>query len=501
MLLCRTELMAPSHFRKRTAPLSRRVGRLPGGGSPQRLSKSESCPSLSDYTVRTDMETLGEPSTRRSAPPAHRLIHVLNYDDLATARSQSFALEGPLTIGRGTSELLRRAGGRIESADGWLSTDHADVSVDGERWKIEDRGSRNGVWVNGAKVKQHALSDGDLVELGHGLWCYRVAPSDRVETLEARRGGFKLGPTRTWSAAVAAVVADVERIAPSVQPVLVIAETGAGKEHLARQVHALSGRRGAFVPVDCGAVPETLFESTFFGHRKGAFTGAQENRDGELVRADRGTLFLDELGNLGAASQAKLLRVLEDGLVRALGAANAVKVDVRIVAATNRELFGDEDAIRSDLLRRLAGYVARLPPLRQRREDLGELTAFLLAEGGVKRASITSAAARTLFGGPFTGNVRELKTTLVTASLLAGSEPIDVQHLPAPAPQSSSGDELEPGGKRTSAPTAEELTAVLTATKGNVVHAAKQLGTHARQVYRWLEKRGLDPERFRPADD
>ena len=196
---------------------------------------------------------------------------------------------------------------------------------------------------------------------------------------------------------------------------------------------------------------------------------------------------------MGAAAQAKLLRVLEDGKVTPLGASEPVQVDVRVVCATNRELFGDEGVLRTDLLRRLAGYVARLPPLRKRREDLGALTAHLLKDAGAKKASITSAAARALFGSHFEGNIRQLKSTLRTSSLLAGEGAIDVGHLPVTAPPASAAA----NGKKGAAPGKEQLEGVLTETHGNVVHAAKQLGTHARQVYRWIEKLGIDVESFR----
>jgi transcriptional regulator with GAF, ATPase, and Fis domain len=268
----------------------------------------------------------------------------------------------------------------------------------------------------------------------------------------------------------------------------------------------MSGRAGSYRPIDCGAVPENLFESTFFGHRKGAYTGALQDRVGEILRADGGTLSLDEIGNMSPINQAKLLRVIEEQKVYPLGAPEGVKVDVRWIAATNRDLFLPEAQFRPDLLRRLAGHVARLPPLRKRREDLGVLTAHLLADAGVPRASISAAAGRRLFCSSFPGNIRQLRATLRRAALLAGDAPIELAHLdldgdgpPAAATQDQGPASTPPisGTFEAVAPGREQIEAALISTRGNVVRAAKLLNTHPRQVYRWIERHGLDLETLR----
>jgi DNA-binding NtrC family response regulator len=206
---------------------------------------------------------------------------------------------------------------------------------------------------------------------------------------------------------------------------------------------------------------------------------------------------------MSAAAQAKLLRVIETGEVVPVGGSDRQKVDVRWLAATNRDLLADRAGFREDLLRRLAGHVSRIPPLRARREDLGVLAAHLLAEAGVGRASITSAAARVLFPAPLPGNVRQLRTILRSAAILAGNEPIDVAHLgeglASSEVASASPEELDVGvasGKR-AAPTADEVTRALAATGGNVVRAAASLAMHPRQLYRWIDRLGVDLERFR----
>jgi DNA-binding NtrC family response regulator len=314
-----------------------------------------------------------------------------------------------------------------------------------------------------------------------------------------------------------ALVRELHWLAPSGESVLLLSESGTGKEIAAQMVHRLSGREGPFCPVDAGAVPESLFESVLFGHRRGAFTGAAADQAGHLLRAHRGTLFLDEVANMSLSSQAKLLRVIEDGKVTPLGAAVAQQVDVRWIAATNVNIFAEATPFRKDLLRRLAGHVARLPPLRRRREDLGVLTAHFLRETGVTAASITTLAGRRLFNERFAGNVRQLRSLLRSAVLLAPEGRIDLPHLsslyaatapltpplPLPAavpPREGKNDEPDhdpdsaEAGRR---PTPEEIERSLTLCRGNVVRAAQRLGVHPRQLYRLIERYAIDLRRYR----
>jgi transcriptional regulator of acetoin/glycerol metabolism len=465
----------------------------------------------------SSLETLQDPgASSLPGPMARVLTYVLHYDDLLADRSASFRLGGAdeLTIGRaeGTAPSGFASPAELRLQDRWVSSRHAVVRRTAKGDVIVDGGSRNGTWVNGERVTERALQGHDLVEVGHSLLCYRVVDQRTYEALVGPGAAPVLGPTRTHCAEVALLARDLGRIAPTPEPVLVLGETGTGKEVVAHALHELSGRRGELRALDCGAVPESLFESVFFGHRKGAFTGAGEARVGEVVRARGGTLLLDEVSNMSLAAQAKLLRVLEDGCVTALGASEAEKVDVRVVAATNRDLLAGGEGFRADLLRRLAGFVARLPPLRRRREDLGSLTAHLLREAGIERASIQSAAARALFCGGLPGNVRQLRTSLRSAAALAGGGPIDLAHLPPvePAAPPDGEDRAQPAGAEAQAkggafagpsprarPDAAAVEAALAATRGNMVQAARRLGTHPRQLYRWVERLGIDVEKLR----
>ncbi|MBL8955696.1 MAG: sigma-54-dependent Fis family transcriptional regulator [Myxococcaceae bacterium] len=459
-------------------------------------------------------DTLKEQGRSFSAETVRLFTYVLHYDELAKPRTLTFRLEAPRVVVKrgegGTAPAWQPSSGELMQADGHTSREHVTLEKRGGVTVAVDSGSSNGTFINGQRLNGEAvLADGDLVQVGYALWSYREVPKTLLRGLDAPPPGVD----RSYCPEVAELQRLLALIAPSKEPVLVIAETGSGKELIANTVHRLSGRKGELVAVDCGAVPESLFESTFFGHEKGAYTGATEAREGEVLRANKGTLFLDEVGNLAVPSQAKLLRVLEVSQVSRLGGRGPQPVDVRWVAATNAQLF-DDQGFRSDLVHRLAGFVARLPPLRKRREDLGLLTARFLEELGVTSASISAPAARVLFSHPFPGNVRQLRATLRSAALLAradskpGQLELDLPHFPelsrpAVAGASASGAaqaEVEAQGDikpRARPPTSEELMKVLDETGGNVSQAAKRLQTYPRQLYRWLEQMPEVLEKYR----
>ena len=230
----------------------------------------------------------------------------------------------------------------------------------------------------------------------------------------------------------------IEMVAPTDSTVLVWGDTGTGKELVARRIHELSPRSGMpFVPVNCGALAETLVESEFFGHRKGAFTGADSPRKGLLEVAHGGTLFLDELGELDKGMQVKLLRFLESGEVRRVGENDSFQVDVRVVCATNRDLqrMVQDGTFREDLFFRVNTFEIRLPPLRQRSEDLPILAAHLTARHSRKRKSqdelLSPEAIDVMQAYDWPGNVRELANALEHAVILSGGQMIRPDHLPA----------------------------------------------------------------------
>jgi len=293
--------------------------------------------------------------------------------------------------------------------------------------------------------------------------------------------------------------------------VLLIGESGTGKELAARLVHDLSPRAAAaFVPVNCGAIPETLLESELFGHERGAFTGATARKAGRFERANGGTLFLDEVGEMSPGSQVKLLRFLQDGVLERVGGTEPLQVDVRVVAATNKDLAGEVKAgrFREDLFYRLDVVRVRLPPLRERREDVPLLASEFLrraaAQAGRAVGGFTPAALAALERYGWPGNVRELLHAVERAVILGG-ELVDLPDLPEPvreaalaAPPSQEAGPASPAGSPpaivipfgTPMEEVERLVIrrTLEQTRGDKTLAAQILGIAARTIYRKLDR-------------
>ena len=393
--------------------------------------------------------------------------------------------------------------------DRWMSGAHASLRRMLGRWVLEDAGSKNGTFVNGGAVRHAELADGDVVELGHSFAVFRAfAPVELGEPLDVRAVEPLDAGLLTLRPALAAQLRDLQRIASTRVSVILRGESGTGKEVLARAVHRLSGRTGPLQAVNCGALPDTLVESELFGYRKGAFSGAYEDRPGLVRSADGGTLFLDEVGDLPLALQASLLRVLQESEVVPVGSTKPVKVDLRVLAATHHNL--DEmvasGSFRADLLARLSGFTLTLPPLRERREDLGLLGASLLRRhlaAGAERVRFGQLAARALFLHSWPLNVRELEKSLAVAAALAEDGRIELEHLPPPirtAPDEGAAEIPAAHGKPLSAADdkrRQELLALLEANQGNVAAVARAIGKARMQVQRWMKRFGIDPASYR----
>jgi len=253
----------------------------------------------------------------------------------------------------------------------------------------------------------------------------------------SRSGTLGFADIITKSPAMAAVLRMAEKAAASTIPVLVAGESGVGKELIARAIHGSGERRAKpFIAVNCGAMPENLVESILFGHEKGSFTGATERHTGKFVEATGGTLFLDEVGELPAAAQVKLLRAIQEGEVEPVGARKTIKVDVRIVSATNRDLIADVKAgrFREDLFYRLHVFPITVPPLRERPADIPALSRHFLArfaaEEGKRIRLITPEALRMLAAFHWPGNIRQLENTLFRAVVLAEGDTIGLAEFP-----------------------------------------------------------------------
>jgi DNA-binding NtrC family response regulator len=313
-----------------------------------------------------------------------------------------------------------------------------------------------------------------------------------------------LGDLIGESPAMRDIFALVRRVANSRSSVLITGESGTGKEVVARTLHFASPRASKpFVPINCTAIPEGLLESELFGHVRGAFTGAHASKTGLFEKANGGTLFLDEIGDMGPGLQSKLLRVLQDREVRPVGGTQAVKVDVRIVAATHKDLEGEIAAgrFREDLFYRLNVIPVHIPPLRERPEDIAPLVKdFLRRHDESGRRSLSPGALARLATCPWRGNARELENTVERALALCDQEVIEAEDLPLGAPASKEGAPAAPDAPGVLRALArghvslhdlqeQYIDAVLGETEGNQVQAARILGVDRKTLYRRAERR------------
>jgi two-component system response regulator HydG len=300
----------------------------------------------------------------------------------------------------------------------------------------------------------------------------------------------------------------IQRLSPHIRTALITGETGTGKELVARAFHRIGPRRDRrFVVINSSAVVPTLFESELFGHARGAFTGASDNKAGLFEYAHGGTLFLDEIGELPLTVQAKLLRVLESGEVQRVGTMEPRRVDVHVLAATNRDLHGEVDAgrFRADLLYRLNVVEVHVPPLRDRREDIPYLTAAFVRQAatrlGKRLTGLTPSAERTLMTARWDGNVRELRNIVERAGILTDGELITERELgpgkqpPRPAeglPEADQAVEQSAGnGGDLAMLEKDHILRVMESVGGNKMSAARILGIGRRALYRRLERYGI----------
>jgi DNA-binding NtrC family response regulator len=340
----------------------------------------------------------------------------------------------------------------------------------------------------------------DLVRLRRLLTDARDEAARRAELLAADNAlahRLELCGMIGRSAVMQQLFGLVRRIAPHARTALITGETGVGKEGIARAIHEVGPRAGRrFVTVNCSAVVETLFESELFGHVRGAFTGATENKAGLFEAAGGGTLFLDEVGELPPSVQAKLLRVLETGEVHPVGALQPKQVDVRIVAATNRNLKAAAacGAFRGDLYYRLNVVQLHVPPLRERREDIPYLTAAFVKEFAAKFGrpieGVGADAEQCLMRGEWPGNVRELRNALERACMMADGTTLTARDVEPSFSYAAAIASAAPPDQLGSVER-DHIVRILNETRGNKRAAAARLGISRRTLYRRLERHGL----------
>ncbi len=392
----------------------------------------------------------------------------------------------------GTTSEIRIGRGKknqIILPDSIVSRKHARLVRHGSGFMLIDE-SRNGTLMKGKKVSNVRLESGAEFEIGpfriqfdEDVYDWdRETEENRVLEKESFQGIVGTSPT------IRNLFEFIKRVSASDGTVLVNGETGTGKELVARAVHTLSVRaKGPFVAINCSAISPDLVESELFGHEKGSFTGAVKSRKGAFEQASGGTLLLDEVGELSLALQPKLLRVLEEGVIRRVGSQIENEVDVRVVAATHRDLKEEVDNgnFRADLLYRLFVLPLFVPPLRERKEDIGLLTSYFLSS----RGELAPEAQQHLVDHPWPGNVRELKNVLERACIMKEDgliEPEDLIFLKEEGKEREFSDDhsLEDLEKM-------YYSRALEKSNGSIRAAAKSLGIPKSTFFDRLKKYGL----------
>lgn len=417
-------------------------------------------------------------TTSAAAPASLWLV----WSGLGAAPPLRLLTRDKVLLGRGADEP-----GRLDFPG--VSRQHAELFRQGPLFGVRDLGSTNGTFLNGQRIESAALSEGDVLRLGDAVGvAVRVRDDAGAPSTSEPVKGVLFGP------GLSGVLEIVRRLAPDSLPVVLEGATGVGKEGVARALHELSGRKGPLHAVNCGALPVALAEAELFGHRKGAFTGAEQSGLGHIRAAEGGTLFLDELYDLAPSVQTKLLRVLQEKQVIPLGETRAVPVDVRIVAASLvplSELVASR-RMREDLAARLAGVSIVIPPLSQRRADIPILLGhFLRQYSGGRPPGVDGRLLEHLLLQPWSGNVRELELLarrllalrgqegVLRRSMLEEARPATLAPKPLAARRRSS-EHAEPDLQRLRERFAEH---------GNLSRAAQEAGFSRQRAYRLLQGR------------
>lgn len=432
-----------------------------------------------------------------SAPIEQPWLFLVAEGDRLLAGGARYALREVerVLLGRGDARGASREGRtlRVFLPGRTVSAVHARIVPMQGSMVVEDARSRNGTYVDGVRVVRAALGPSSVLEVGRACFVVTALPAaTSVGDLDPAVAAPALPGLPSLRPELVERFGTLARVSTTDLSVLLLGETGVGKEVAAHGVHEASGRSGPFVAVHCGALVPELAEALLFGR-------AADDEVGFMRAAHRGTLFLDEVADLPPNAQKALLRALEAKEVVPVGATRPEPIDVRVIAAT-RSL---DDAVargafRDDLRARLRGFEVTLPPLRARREDLGLLCAAILARGGGEPPAIAPDALRALLAYDWPHNVRELVQTLSAARAISGGGTIAAAHLPArvraqggPVVASRPADTLDEERLRAA------LIEQLGRQRGNVAAVARAMGKAPMQVHRWLKKLALDPSTFR----
>jgi DNA-binding NtrC family response regulator len=475
--------------------------------------------------------TLSDDGSDERVSPSSPYLFLVLQGTMPLREPARIALKGlqRVVFGRGAAravqEKIDEKGRRclfVKLEDAWMSSQHAElVARDGE-WHLMDSDSKNGSAVNGRQVSAATLQDGDIVELGRCFLRFRSA----LPELEGPR--YLEAPDPNVPTGLVTLLPDLglqyrrlHDLAESRVSVLVHGESGTGKELVARAIHTLSRRKGRLIAVNCGGLPKTLLESMLYGHRRGAFSGATTDKVGLVQASDGGTLFLDEIGDLPLDCQAAFLRVLQEREVMPVGATESVSVDIRLVAATHRDLRAQvaRGEFRDDLFSRLSGFTLTLPPLRERIEDMGIFVGALTRKCAPSRPDgvpMRPRAVRALMSYRWPRNIRELEKVLEAGFILAAESTLSLEHLPIEVQTNRADPAVADGAVDASDSTTgsrfprtplrvrlsdderrRQLSELLERHQGNISAIARELGRQRNQIRRWLERLGLDASQYR----
>jgi len=436
---------------------------------------------------------LGVPDRDQGVHPV-LIVAGASSSDIPNSPCRLVLLHHRLELGRGT-----HADFPCLPEDRLMSRQHARIArMPNGRYAIRDLGSTNGTWVNGVRLGpgiQHKLQDGAVIMVGSQVFVFRRVKDEELKALQ-EDASQPFTPTGTRSPVMAMLARRLRLFARTRVDVLFTGETGVGKEVHAQALHRASGRQGAFVTINCAAIPEHLLESELFGYARGAHSTAMQPKAGLFEQAEGGTLFLDELGEMPSAAQSKLLRFLQSRQVLSLGTTQPRSLDVRVIAATHRTTASADGrpGLRADLAARLGPAPVSLPPLRDRVEDVGSLTSFFLRR---RELHFEPEAYLALFLHHWKGNIRELGKVLEVAEAYATDGAVLArEHLPPEIAGRVAGPTRAEAVRR-DRPTREDLEALLSRHHGRVARVARELGRQRTLVWRWMRELELSPGEYR----
>ncbi|MEK6679824.1 MAG: sigma 54-interacting transcriptional regulator, partial [Nitrospirota bacterium] len=426
-------------------------------------------------------------TTLKIITKGHAKTLLLKKVKLAVTKGRELGKE--FVIDKGLLRIGSKKENDVVIADDTVSRHHAVIEEKKGQYIIRDLESTNGTFVNGLQVSEAFLNEGSIIRLGNTELRF-IPVEEKIELTPSKKDRF--GDIVGKSKEMKEVFGILEKVSKTGATILITGETGTGKELVAKAIHENSNRsKKPFVVIDCSAIARNLIESELFGHEKGAFTGAVSTRHGAFETANGGTIFLDEIGELEPDMQPRLLRVLEAREIKRVGSTNIIPVDVRIIAATNRDLSAEikKNRFREDLFYRLSVININLPQLRDRKDDISLLIDYFIKTNKARKVKgVAKETLDILINYRWPGNVRELRNVIERAIALGASDYIEPKDLILLKPQASEKDTADLSGKTLEEIEKSAIIQTLKAHKGNKTTTAKALGIAYSTLYEKMKK-------------